>query len=167
MPEICLRYAWDMPMRYVPHIGKISILWDSLSEGVSDRPGSRYAYASNNYIELYNSKNKTKWSIALALKWSIFIVQKLVLHKNGVEFCQQFNGAIRTSLTGPHDDGRRRARLKTLTFFNPSPSSWWVTDLEAVKGAASGAAECTHVLCIYWLTVRLLHDQLSSSVHNL
>ena len=85
------------------------------------------------------------------LKSSILIVLKLALHQNGVEFRQEFNGAIRTSLTAPHDDGRRRAILKTLIFFffNPSPSSCGVTDLEAVKGAASGAAECTHALCIY------------------
>ena len=59
------------------------------------------------------------------LKSSILIVQKLALHQNGVEFRQQFNGAIRTSLTAPHDDGRRRAILKTLIFFffNPFPSS--------------------------------------------
>ena len=84
------------------------------------------------------------------LKSLISIVQKLTLHQNGVEFRQQFNGAIRTSLTAPHDDGRRRARLKTLIFFfNPFPSSSGVTDLEAAKGAASGAVECRHVLCIY------------------
>ena len=49
-------------------------------------------------------KNKTEWSIARALKWSIFIIQKLALHKNGVEFRQQFIGAIRTGLTTPYDD---------------------------------------------------------------
>ena len=37
-----------------------------------------------------------EWSIARALKWSIFIAQMLALHKKGIEFCQQFNGAIRT-----------------------------------------------------------------------
>ena len=52
---------------------------------------------------------KTEWSIARALKWSIFIVQKLALHKNGVEFRQQFNGAICTSLATPYDDVRRHA----------------------------------------------------------
>ena len=56
------------------------------------------------------------------LKLSILIVQKLALHQNGVEFRQQFNGAIRTSLTAPHDDVRRRARLKTLIFFFLNPS---------------------------------------------
>ena len=35
----------------------------------------------------------------IVLKSSILIVQKLVLHQNGVKFRQQFNGAIRTSLT--------------------------------------------------------------------
>ena len=43
------------------------------------------------------------------LKLSIFIVQKLALHKNGVEFCQQFNGDIRASLTALHDDIRCHA----------------------------------------------------------
>ena len=43
------------------------------------------------------------------LKWSVFIVQKLALHENGVEFRQQFNGAICTSLATPYDDVRRRA----------------------------------------------------------
>ena len=38
------------------------------------------------------------------LKWSILIVQKLGLHKNGVDFCQQFNGTIRTSLTASDND---------------------------------------------------------------
>ena len=59
------------------------------------------------------------------LKLSILIVQKLALHQNGVEFRQQFNGAIRTSLTAPYNDVQRRTRLKTLIFFffNPSHSS--------------------------------------------
>ena len=35
------------------------------------------------------------------LKSSILIVQRLALHQNGVEFRQQFNGAIRTSLSAP------------------------------------------------------------------
>ena len=39
------------------------------------------------------------------------IVQKLALHENGVEFRQQFNGAIRTSLTASYDDVRREATL--------------------------------------------------------
>ena len=88
------------------------------------------------------------------LKSSILIVQKLALHQNGVEFRQQFNGAIRTSLTAPHDDGRRRAILKTLIFFffNPSPSSCGVTDLEAVKRAASGFS------WMYTCTVYILTD---------
>ena len=51
------------------------------------------------------------------LKSPFFVVQKAAAPKNGVEFRQQFNGAIRTSLTAPHDDVRRRARLKTLIFF--------------------------------------------------
>ena len=33
------------------------------------------------------------------------------LTKNGVEFCQQFNGAIRTSLTAPYDIARRRLNI--------------------------------------------------------
>ena len=49
-------------------------------------------------------KYKTKWSIAQAPKWLIFIVQKLALDKNGVEFRQQFNGVIRTNLTATYDD---------------------------------------------------------------
>ena len=54
------------------------------------------------------SKNKTKWSIARALKWSIIIVQKLTLHKNGLEFHQLFSGNIRTSLTAPKNHVRRQ-----------------------------------------------------------
>ena len=59
------------------------------------------------------------------LKSSILIAQKLALYQNGLEFRQQFNGAIKTSLTAPYDDVRRRTRLKTLIFFffNPSHSS--------------------------------------------
>ena len=45
------------------------------------------------------------------LNSSILIVQKLALHQNGVEFRQQFNGAIKTSLTAYCDDVRRRATL--------------------------------------------------------
>ena len=52
-------------------------------------------------------ENKTEWSLARPLKWAIFIVQKLTLHKNWVEFYQQFNGAIRTSLTAQYIARRR------------------------------------------------------------
>ena len=45
------------------------------------------------------------------LKSSILIVQRLALHQNGVEFRQQFNGAIRTSLSAPYANVGRRARL--------------------------------------------------------
>ena len=34
---------------------------------------------------------------AYVLKWKIFVVQKLVLHQNGVELCQQSIGDIRIS----------------------------------------------------------------------
>ena len=34
-------------------------------------------------------------------KMVIFLLEKLALHKNGVEFCQQANGVIRTSPTAP------------------------------------------------------------------
>ena len=104
---------------------------------------------------------------------SVLIVQKLALHQNGVEFCQQFNGAIRTSLTAPHDDIRRHVRLKTLIFFffNPSLSScravlknWQIWKLS--RGLPWGQLS-VHMYCIYWLTVQLLPDQLSSSVHFL
>ena len=52
---------------------------------------------------------------------------------------QQFNVAIRSSLSAPYKDVRCHASLKTLIFFffNPSPSSCravGVTDLETVKG---------------------------------
>ena len=40
---------------------------------------------------------------------SILIVQRLALHQNVIEFHQQFNGAIRASLTALYDDVRRRA----------------------------------------------------------
>ena len=59
--------------------------------------------------KLHFTSTRPSWSIARAEKWSIFIVQKLALHKNGVEFRQQFNGAICTSLATPYDDVRRRA----------------------------------------------------------
>ena len=42
---------------------------------------------------------------------AIFNVQRLALHQNAVEFRQQFNGAIRTSLFATYDDVRRRAVL--------------------------------------------------------
>ena len=107
------------------------------------------------------------------LKSSILIVQKLALHQNGVEFRQQVNGSIRTSLTAPHDDIRRRARLKTLIFFffNPSPSSCGAVLKERQiwklsRGQPRGQLS-VHVHCIYWLTVQLLRDQRSSSVHFL
>ena len=44
------------------------------------------------------------------------IVQRLVLHQNGVEFRQQLNGAIRTSVTVPYDDVQRR--LKFITYIH-------------------------------------------------
>ena len=47
------------------------------------------------------------------LKSSILIVQKLTLHQNGVEFHQQFNGAIRTSLSAPYDNVRCCAGLRS------------------------------------------------------
>ena len=40
-------------------------------------------------------------------KQSILIVQRLAIHQNGVEFGQQFNGAIRTSLIAPYNYSRR------------------------------------------------------------
>ena len=54
------------------------------------------------------------------LKSSILIVQRLALHQNGVEFRQQFNGAIRTSLSAPHDNVRRRMRLRLNIPFGDS-----------------------------------------------
>ena len=60
---------------------------------------------------LGQKQNKTEWSIARALKWSIFIVHKLALHKNGVEFCHQFNGELKTSLTASYDDVRRHREI--------------------------------------------------------
>ena len=47
MSEICLGCAREGCPIYVI-IGKISISCDTVSELVSDRPGSRDAYASNN-----------------------------------------------------------------------------------------------------------------------
>ena len=44
-----------------------------------------------------------------ALKSSIFVVQKAAAPKNGVEFCQGFIGAIRSSLATSYDVWRRRA----------------------------------------------------------
>ena len=78
MSEICLRYAWDMPMiclsyvcdmseiclRYISKIcwrdmfhswiyrDNFHLLWPNLL--VSDRPGSRDAYASKNKIQKIN-----------------------------------------------------------------------------------------------------------------
>ena len=91
----------------------------------------------------------------------------------GVEFCQQFNGAIRTCPTAPYDDGRHRSWLKTVIFFffNPSLSScpavlkeWQIWKLS--RGQPQEQLS-VHMYCIYWLTVQLLPDQLSSSVHFL
>ena len=57
------------------------------------------------------------------------IVQKLALHQNGVEFRQQFNGAIGASLTALYDDARRLATLPkivtTPTTTQPRHSSWF------------------------------------------
>ena len=47
-------------------------------------------------------------------------------------------------------------RFHIYFFFNPAAG---VTDLEGVKGAALGVAECTFVLYILNVTVQLLHDQ--------
>ena len=43
------------------------------------------------------------------LKLSIFVVQKLALHQNGVEFRQQSIGDIRSSVATLYDVVRRRA----------------------------------------------------------
>ena len=63
----------------------------------------------NMYKICKNQYNKTELVNSSGSKWSLFIVEKLALHKNGVEFRQQFNGAICTSLATPYDDVRRRA----------------------------------------------------------
>ena len=56
---------------------------------------------------------------AYVLELSIFVVQRLALHQNGVEFRQQFNGVVRTSLSALYDNVRRRARLRlNLTVCN-------------------------------------------------
>ena len=48
-------------------------------------------------------------SCPVRLKLSIFGIQKLVLHQNGVEFNQQSIGDIRISLATLYDIIRRRA----------------------------------------------------------
>ena len=58
-----------------------------------------------------------------ALEWSIFVIQRLALHQNGVEFRQQFNGAIRTA---PNDDVRRR--LKFVTYIHTGTRTHTVTE---------------------------------------
>ena len=57
------------------------------------------------------------------LKSSILIVQKLTLHQNGVEFHQQFNGAIRISVTASYDDilQRRATSLNEYESQGPAP----------------------------------------------
>ena len=72
-------------------------------------------------FKMRHSLNKTERSIPQALKWSIFILQKLALHRNGFEFSQQFNGAIGTSLTTPYDDVRRHATWKK----NRNAQTYW------------------------------------------
>ena len=65
-------------------------------------------------IELKKQTRTTKviqaWAIYV-LKLLILIVQRLALHQNGVEFCEQFNGAIRTSLAAPYDNLRNTKSL--------------------------------------------------------
>ena len=50
------------------------------------------------------------------LKFPNFNSQRLALHQNGVEFCQQFNGSIRTSLTATYDEVRRCAMSPNKIF---------------------------------------------------
>ena len=52
----------------------------------------------------------------ICLKLPILIVQRLDLLKNGVEFLEQFNGAIGTSVTAPYDD--TRSCLKFVTYIH-------------------------------------------------
>ena len=47
--------------------------------------------------------------VTVALKLSIFVVQRAAAPKNGVEFCQRPIGAIRRSLATSYDVWRRRA----------------------------------------------------------
>ena len=54
------------------------------------------------------------------LKSSILIVQRLALHQNGVDFHQQFNGAISTSISSPYDNVWRRMRLRLNVPFGDS-----------------------------------------------
>ena len=50
-------------------------------------------------------QNKTERSIAQALKWSIFVVQKSAAPKNVVEFCQRSIGAVRYGITKTEKQG--------------------------------------------------------------
>ena len=52
----------------------------------------------------------------ICLKLPILIVERLAFHQNGVEFHQQFNGAIRTSLTVPYDHVQHRATSPKICF---------------------------------------------------
>ena len=51
------------------------------------------------------------------LKSSIFVVQKLALHQNGVEFRQQSIGDIRSSVTTLYDVLRRRATKSKFSVY--------------------------------------------------
>ena len=50
----------------------------------------------------------TTYESLQALKSPIFFSQRLALHQNGVEFRQQFTGAIRTTLSASQKGVRRR-----------------------------------------------------------
>ena len=61
------------------------------------------------YHLFFISLKNTNWGKAVSRSGQvqvkvILIVHRLALHQNGVEFLQQFNGAIRTSLTAMYDD---------------------------------------------------------------
>ena len=61
----------------------------------------------------------------ICLKLPILIIHRLALHQNGVEFRQQFNGAIRTSLTAPYDHVRRRATLPDIVQCHMIQLDWF------------------------------------------
>ena len=92
----------------LPYLEPFVVGW--LVVGLCLNPILVFSFLSAPFMGPFKS-NKTEWSIARALKWSILILQSLALHKIGVEFYQQVNGDIRTSLTAPYDDVRHRATL--------------------------------------------------------
>ena len=92
------RLWWLQYMNYITSCIKVQVL--------RKQSANKFLFPPWNHKYTHIHK-RFEWSIAWALKSSIFVVQKAAAPKNGVEFRQGSIGAIRSSLATPYDVARR------------------------------------------------------------